>query len=233
MSMLLCYYFAMENLNNIVNKQRATFREKFKQAVSEIEALAKKIKPEGITDDIFTEFYSNSEGRRWQNEFLEILENKISKEIYQQFQEILKERKDYKCLGCATCCNLACSEFSPDELKKRAEGGDNFAKQFLSIFIPYSSKEEARKVYPEYIALLEENKEDEVYFYHCPKLTEDKRCSDYENRPQICRDFPDNPLTLLPVSCGFCGWKEKSEDMTLLLHAMIEIVEYYKEKIPR
>lgn len=222
----------MEDLNNIVNKQRAKFREKFKQAVSEVQNQAEKIKPQSISADIFTEFPPDSDGRNWQNEFLEILENKISKEIYLQFQEILKERKDYKCLGCATCCNLACSEYSPQELQKRAENGDNFSKQFLSIFIPYKDKEEARKVYPEYIALLEENKEDEVYFYHCPKLTKDKRCSDYANRPQICRDFPDNPLCILPSSCGFCDWREKTEDTTLYLHAMIEVVEYYKEKIP-
>ena len=103
----------MKDLNNIVNKQRAKFREKFKQAVSEVQNQAEKIKPQSISADIFTEFPPDSDGRKWQNEFLEILENKISKEIYLQFQEILKERKDYKCLGCATCCNLACSEYSP------------------------------------------------------------------------------------------------------------------------
>ena len=222
----------MEDLNNIVNKQRAKFREKFKQAVNEIQELAEGIKPKGLEADIFTEFPPDSEGRKWQTEFLNLLENKISKEVYIKFQNILKERSDYKCLGCATCCNLACSEYSPEELKRRAENGDNFSKQFLSIFVPYKDKEEARKVYPEYIALLEENKEDEVYFYHCPKLTEDKRCSDYENRPQICRDFPDNPLCILPTSCGFYLWREKSEEQTLYLHAMIEVVEYYKEKIP-
>ena len=113
----------MEDLNNIVNKQRAKFREKFKQAVSEVQNQAEKIKPQSISADIFTEFPPDSNGRKWQNEFLEILENKISKEIYLQFQEILKERKDYKCLGCATCCNLACSEYSPQELQKRAGWG--------------------------------------------------------------------------------------------------------------
>ncbi len=222
----------MKDLNSILEHQREKFRAAFKSSVEEIQKRIDELRPADVQDDVFTKFPLDSSGRKWQMAVLEMLEKDISKDVFVKFQQILNERNNYKCNGCAICCNLACSEFSPDELKKRAENGDNFARQFLSIFIPYSTKEEARKVYPEYIALLEKNKENEVYFYHCPKLTKDKRCSDYENRPQICRDFPDNPLTLLPVSCGFCGWKEKSEDMTLLLHAIIEIVEYYKEKIP-
>ena len=222
----------MKDLNSILDNQRAKFREVFKYSVNELQKRIDEIKPSGVEGDIFSEFPTESSGRKWQIDVLNMLENDISKDIYLKFNEILAERKNYHCNCCATCCNLACSEFSPDELKSRAENGDNFAKQFLSIFVPYKTKEEARKVYPEYIALLEQNKEDDVYFYHCPKLTADKKCSDYENRPQICRDFPDNPLTLLPSVCGFCEWKNENEQMTLLLHAMIEIVEYYKEKIP-
>ncbi len=222
----------MKDLDSILAHQREKFREVFSYSVTELQKRIDEIKPKDVQEDIFTEFPQDSSGKKWQIAVLNMLENDISKDIYLKFQEILKDRKSYHCNGCATCCNLACSEYSPEELKKRAENGDNFAKQFLSIFIPYSSKEEARKIYPEYIELLEKNKENQVYFYHCPKLTADNRCSDYENRPQICQDFPDNPLTLLPESCGFCKWKEKSENMTLLLHAMIEIVEYYKQKIP-
>ena len=222
----------MKDLNSILENQRAKFREVFKYSASELQKRIDEIKPSDVEGDVFSEFPTESSGRKWQTDVLNMLENDISKDIYLKFNEILAERKNYHCNGCATCCNLACSEFSPDELAERAKNGDKFAGQFLSVFVPYESKEEARKVYPEYIELLEQNKENEVYFYHCPKLTKDKKCSDYENRPQICRDFPDNPLALLPVTCGFCDWKNKSEEMTLLLHAMIEIVEYYKEKIP-
>ena len=51
--------------------------------------------------------------------------------------------------------------------------------------------------------MLIDNNESGYYFYHCPRVTKDNRCPDYENRPQICRDFPDNPLAFLPLSCGF------------------------------
>lgn len=223
----------MSSLNSSVENLRKEYREIFLQSVSEIQKKIEAIRPTGVEGEIFDEFQKGSDGQKWQKAVLVMLEEDVSKEIYRKFQEILAYRNQFNCVGCATCCNLACSEFSPEELKQKAENGDNFAKQFTSIFIPYDSKEEARKIYPEYIQMLEENKEDEVYFYHCPKLTKDKRCSDYENRPQICRDFPDNPLSILPKSCGYKKWKEEIEPVTLMLHSMVEIVRYYKENICR
>ena len=116
--------------------------------------------------------------------------------------------------------------------------------------LEYTSIDELNRIYdmigelPDYIAdsleeflsgyvTLEELVEhkDEVYFYHCPKLTKDNRCSDYENRPQICRDFPDNALSILPKTCGYKGWKEEVEPIALMLHSMVEIIEYYKERL--
>lgn len=223
----------MNSLNSSVENLRKEYREIFLQSVNEIQKKIEAIRPTGVEGEIFDEFQKGSDGQNWQKAVLVMLEEDVSKEIYRKFQEILAYRNQFNCVGCATCCNLACSEFSPEELRQKAENGDNFAKQFTSIFIPYDSKEEARKIYPEYIQMLEENKEDEVYFYHCPKLTKDKRCSDYENRPQICRDFPDNPLSILPKSCGYKKWKEEIEPVTLMLHSMVEIVQYYKENICR
>lgn len=221
----------MSKLYSSVENLRKEYREIFSKTAEEIQRRVDEIKPESVQGEIFDEFPEGSDGRKWQTAVLDMFENDISKEVYRKFQEILAYRENFHCAGCATCCNLACSEFSPEELRQKAENGDNFAKQFTSIFIPYDSKEEARKIYPEYIQMLEDNKEDDVYFYHCPKLTEDNRCSDYENRPQICRDFPDNPLSILPNSCGYKKWKEEIEPVTLMLHSMLEIIQYYKENI--
>lgn len=221
----------MNNLSSSVENLRKKYREIFEKSVEEIQTRIDRIKPDNISGDIFDCFEKGSIGYLWQKDVLSLLENEISKEVYRKFQEILAYRNNFQCIGCATCCNLACSEFSPEELKKKADNGDNFASQFLSVFIPYNSKEEAIKVYPEYITMLDESKEDKVYFYHCPKLTGDNRCSDYENRPQICRDFPDNPLSILPKSCGYKKWKEEIEPVTLMLHSMVEIIEYYCDKI--
>ena len=227
---ILCYHSVMNDLNASLDNLKTRYREIFQKSVDEIQKRIDEIKPD-IDGNIFDEYPPQSLGRKWQRAVIDMLENDISKDLYIKFQEVLAYRKNFKCVGCATCCNLACSEFSPEELRQKAQNGDNFAKQFLSVFIPYNSKEEARAVYPDYIELLEEHKEDNVYFYHCPKLTKDNRCSDYENRPDICRKFPDNPLSLLPSKCGYRQWKEEVEPLTLMLHSMIEIIDYYKEKI--
>lgn len=221
----------MSDLNNTINSLRKEYREIFLKSAEEIKTKVEAIRPKGLKGEIFDKYEKDSDGYLWQKNTLDLLQNNISKEIYRKLNEILAYRTKFKCVGCATCCNLACSEFSPEELKQKAQNGDNFAKQFLSVFIPYNSKEEARKVYPEYIELLEKNKEYDVYFYHCPKLTEDKRCPDYENRPQICRDFPDNPLSILPSACGYKKWKEEVEPIALMLHSMVEIIDFYIGKI--
>ena len=221
----------MSDLDNTIKSLRKEYREIFLKSAEEIKAKVEALRPQGLKGEIFDKYERGSEGFLWQKKVLDLLQNDISKEIYRKLNEILAYRAQFNCTGCATCCNLACSEFSPEELKEKAQNGDNFAQQFLSVFIPYNSKEEAREVYPEYIELLEKNKEYDVYFYHCPKLTEDKRCSDYENRPQICRDFPDNPLSILPDTCGYKKWKEEVEPIALMLHSMVEIIDFYCAKI--
>ncbi|MDD3238469.1 MAG: YkgJ family cysteine cluster protein [Candidatus Gastranaerophilales bacterium] len=173
--------------------------------------------------------------KEWQKEALSKLKNEISRDIYVRLQQILAYREDFHCEKCALCCNFACSEFSPSELKQKADNGDKFATQFLSVFIPYENIDEAKKIYPEYVSLLEAKYGDteSVYFYHCPKLSENNLCNDYENRPDVCRDFPNNPLAILPDSCGFKPWKDEIEVIALSLHALLEIVEYYIEKIEK
>lgn len=221
----------MTDLNEQLTDLRKKYRNIFLDSTDSINQLINKIKPQNVNGDLFDSYPIDSDGYVWQKAAKNLLQEDISKNIYRKLQEILAYRSKFSCKSCATCCNLACSEFSPEELKQKAKNGDNFAKQFLSIFIPYPSKEEARKIYPEYIQLLEENNETDVYFYHCPKLTKDNLCSYYENRPQICRDFPDNPLSILPKSCGYKAWKDEIEPIALMLHSMIEIVGFYLKRL--
>lgn len=222
----------MTELAGTIKNMKKKYREIFLKSVDAIRSRVEEIKPPDAEGDIFDTFDKNSAGESWQAAVLDMFENDISHEIYRKWREILAYRNNFHCKGCATCCNLACSEFSPDELKLKAENGDKFASQFTSIFIPYKSDKEAEKVYPEYLKLLSDTIDEKVYFYHCPKLDECKRCSDYENRPQICRDFPDNPLSILPESCGFYEWRQEVEPVALMLHSMMEIIDYYRQKIP-
>jgi len=166
----------MTDLNSKINTMKQKYREIFLKSVEAINERIQEIRPDEIEGDIFDTFEKDSKGAQWQSAVLEMFEKDISKEIYRKWKEILDYRKNFHCKGCATCCNLACSEFSPEELKEKAANGDKFATQFMSIFVPYQTREEAEKIYPEYLKLLAELKEDEVYFYHCPKLTDCKRC---------------------------------------------------------
>ena len=222
----------MNELDNVLNSMKEKYREIFLKSADAIKDRVDEIKPIDFDGDIFDTYSSDSVGVSLQDAVLKMFGDDISHEIFRKWNEIIAYRQNFHCKGCATCCNLACSEFSPEELKLRAANGDNFAKQFTSIFIPYNSKEEFKDIYPEYIKLLEKHTDDDVYFYHCPKLNDCKKCSDYENRPQICRDFPDNPLCILPESCGFYEWRKEVEPVAMMLHAMVEIIDYYKKKIP-
>lgn len=178
------------------------------------------------------EDFSNRTAKMDPGEFNAYLTNEIFHEICKSETKIIETKEKYSCQGCALCCKLAASEFSPEELRQKAQNNDNFAGQFLSIFVPYENEEDARKVYPEYFELLKEKAEGEkVYFYHCPKVTSDNKCPDYENRPQICSDFPDNPISLLPRTCGYKHWKEEVEEIALRTHALVDIVDFYKDKI--
>lgn len=226
-----CYNVVMNSVEQQLNKQKAQYREIFLKSVDEIQKKLDEIKPEGLNGELLDWYAPESVGYEWQKKALTLLNDEISQEVFRKLQEVLAYREMFKCQGCATCCRLACSEFSPEELKQKAANGDNFAKQFTSVFIPYETIEEAEAVYPEYIELLRGKVEGDVYFYHCPKLTDDNRCSDYENRPQICRDFPDNPLAVLPEKCGYRAWKDEINPVALMLHSMVEIIDFYKEKL--
>jgi len=232
----------MSNLSSDIDNFKKKYREVFLSSSEAISQKIEKIRPDAVCSscgkncemeiDLFEKFPSDCEYSKWQQNVLAILDGEIMPYVHEKWTKMFKYRNNFGCNGCATCCRLACSEFSYEQLQQKAQNGDKFATQFISVFIPYKDENDARKIYPEYFELLSEKMENEkVYFYHCPKLTSDSRCSDYENRPQICRDFPDNPLSILPKSCAFSSWKKEIEPTALELHATLEIVDFYKSKI--
>ena len=194
----------MENITNSINNMREMYRRIFKECFDECLA---KIDNLNSDDDV-----------------LNFLDDYYQQIIFER-AELLSQKDLCKCICCGSCCKLACSEFSPEELREKSHNGDEFARQFLSVFVPYSSKEDARRVYPDYIEMLENNNVENVFFYHCNKVTKDNKCSDYENRPQICKDFPDNPLALLPKNCGYVKWKEEVQEKALRYRALIDILD--------
>ena len=236
----------MNSLQNDIIKTKKIYTELFFRSQKAIDIQLNALKTESLCNkckencdidfnkiNLFQKFPEGCRYKFWQEAALNHLENKISKDIYLKIQEIESKRKNFVCKRCTSCCKLASSEYSYEELKERAQNGDKFSQEFISIFVPYQNIEEPRKIYPDYIALLEEKFEDQtqLHFYYCPKLGENGLCTDYENRPNICKDFPNNPLVALPLKCSFNEWKETVEITALTLHALIDIIGFYKEKL--
>lgn len=220
----------MNELSNKLDNLKSKYREIFLKTAEDIHEKLLKLKPD-IKGEIFDKYPKDSAGKLWQKQTIELLNEDYKTALNKGLNQIKNNYERYSCKYCGTCCKLACSEFSPAELQIKAKYGDKFAQQFTQTFIPYESLDEARNIFPEYIKMLEENQQSGYYFYHCPKVTEDNKCPDYETRPQICRDFPDNPLAFLPPLCGFKDWKLKSELISLKLNAEAEITKFYIEKI--
>lgn len=223
----------MENLSGQLNSLRNQYRQMFLEYAKSLQDEIYTLKPTGCNGEIFDSYEGDSLGQSWQKRVLNLINKKLKEEISSNLQIVAMARKSCHCVGCGVCCKFAVSEFSPVELSQKAESGDSFAKQFISTFVPYSSIGEAQKIFPEYLEMLNRQNENNYYIYHCPKVTSDNRCPDYENRPQICRDFPDNPIAFLPLTCGYKDWKSKSEPIMLKLNAMAEILNYYKAMLEK
>ena len=148
-------------------------------------------------------------------------------------RKLIKERRNnYSCKMCGACCRLAISEFSPTELLQKSLNGDKYAKEFISVFTPYNDESEAEKQFKLYVDLINETGE-KVYYYHCNKVTEDNKCSDYENRPSICRDYPDNPIQMLHPTCAYFGWHESIQKIVLTIKAITEIREHFRNELKK
>jgi len=234
----------MNILQNEIINTRKIYRDLFKNAQIAIDKQIDSLKKASLCNkckencdinfneiSVTQKFPSNCRYRFWQEAALDLLENKISKDILEKISAVDAHRENFSCQMCGSCCKLASSEFSFEQLQERAKNGDKFSKDFVSVFVPYKSEEEAKNAFPEYFELLNDVVNDgRIYYYYCPKLVGNS-CSDYENRPDICKDFPHNPLKLLPSTCSFNAWKNDIAKQSMLLKAKTDIIEFYKTKL--
>lgn len=128
-------------------------------------------------------------------------------------ENYLAKRPQHLCHMCGKCCRMSTTSTPYEELKKLAAEGHQGAIDFLSIFVPYKSIEEARKVEPEVVdniikQLASDGKFDEntTTFYGCKYLRDDNLCSRYETRLDLCKHCPSTPWSIVPPGCGFEGW---------------------------
>lgn len=156
--------------------------------------------------------------------------------------DFIKNRPQRLCKMCGRCCRVATTPKTFEELNELAKSGDESAQDFLRLFEPYPSLEEARKVVPEIVdniighlqkgALYEEDK---LTFYRCRYIQDNNLCGIYQDRPELCDRFPSTPWAVEPPGCGFEGWlfqkreetkqkiRRQKENLLFLENALLEL----------
>ncbi|MEB3287078.1 MAG: YkgJ family cysteine cluster protein [Vampirovibrionales bacterium] len=182
--------------------------------------------------------------QHWQKACLDYLEGAYGRNLLSNIGEMNRARDAVSCHQCGVCCRFASSEFSYEQLQEKAQQGDAFARQFTSVFLPYTDTHAARLRFPELVddilkevRLQQAGAKDEnnpadtspVYFYHCPYIGEDNQCTIYGSpkRPDICQSYPDTPLTFIYQRCAWKPWKDEYHQQAMKTHGAIELALYY------
>lgn len=111
------------------------------------------------------------------------------------------------------CCRILTykGSLSHEDLITLAQSDDPDAanaREFLSIAVPYDSREEVERIAPVFVervlqASCKSNPED-VTFFRCRYLGEDSLCQIHEDRPTGCRAYPfPHEKTIFHPGCGF------------------------------
>ena len=225
-------------------RMEALYKEIFTEAARAIRNEIDKFKPEHNCKfctipcdiqkpDIFAVFPPGCPYSAWQIKALSYLTNEYKSKLRVSKKAMMEKKKEYSCVQCGNCCKLAVSEFNPMQLKQKALRGDKYAREFISIYVPYESEEMAEAICPEFYGKLKDlmNANERLYFYYCSKLGADDLCSDYENRPDICKDFPLTAMKILPDTCGYMPWHNLVERQAMSIKAREDLIAFYKEKI--
>ncbi len=145
-----------------------------------------------------------------------------------------------RCCSTGDCCKGVSPSTPFYKLLKRAAEGDEFARNFFSIMIPYASHAEARQVVPGIVAKTVEaarklpefeNDEYDVVFYRCRYLQEDNRCGVHEDRPQFCRDYPDTPFVVMAPECAYIPWAKACKKKYFEMREKVSHLEELKAEL--
>ena len=119
-------------------------------------------------------------------------------------KDFLERRPQRLCKMCGKCCRMAVASIPHEELVAKANSGEQSAIEFLEIFEPYESYEEAMKVDEATVKNIPDYKS--RTFYKCRFIQDNNLCSRYETRYEVCKMFPTSPWAIVPPGCGFEGW---------------------------
>ncbi|MCA9788831.1 MAG: YkgJ family cysteine cluster protein [Cyanobacteria bacterium HKST-UBA06] len=142
------------------------------------------------------------------------------------------------CHKCGRCCRSATTFNSYPKLLELVEQGDQEAIDFLEIFEPFDSVEQARAVVPEQVQrVIDEVSHrkdmhlDELTFYHCRYVTEEGMCGIYERRPRCCSEAPYHGWSMMPPGCGFEGWQFEQREMQKAEIRKLKEIQYQMEAL--
>lgn len=131
------------------------------------------------------------------------------------------------------CCRGAAQVAPWRNLLQNAANGDVTARDFLNQFVPYPDLNSARTQAPDGVAASLEiarargDCEEVVVFYRCRFLKGQSECQIYEDRPGLCRDFPESPFGAIPRCCGYyeatCRSREKLTALRQELSSLKEL----------
>lgn len=177
--------------------------------------------------------------RAWQLAVLHCLEVEVGGEILTKLQQIEAYKNTFNCHMCGACCRLASTDSPYQDMLKRASTGDEFARQFTSVFLPYISRQQAAEKAPELVTAVlaesveEADGEERVFFYHCPYVGEDNRCTVFgtDKRPAICGTYPETPLAFIQAQCAWKPWKTETHTDTLLAHGLLALASDWAGKL--
>ncbi len=150
-------------------------------------------------------------------------------------ENYLNRRPQDLCKMCGKCCKVVTTPVPYEELLEKAKNNDKAAKDFLDIFVPFDSIEAAREKDASIVDnIIDTMKSDNpdfspegMTFYTCKYLGKDNKCTNYEERPALCRRFPATPWAITPPDCGFEGWLfwKREEIKEKIRHEKEELLE--------
>ncbi|HEY9685926.1 MAG TPA: YkgJ family cysteine cluster protein [Coleofasciculaceae cyanobacterium] len=144
-----------------------------------------------------------------------------------------------KCCNTGDCCKGASPSVPYHQLLAKAVAGEDFARGFFSIMVPYASHAEAERVVPGLVQRtirasekLEDFKSPEdIVFYRCRYQTADDKCGIWEDRPQFCRDYPDTPFVVMAPGCAFEPWAAACKDKYTAMKAEVAKLKELKAEL--
>lgn len=240
----------MEDHYRLLADTKQQYREMFRQAAQSLEAQLMGLRPQFncpdcdgsgwlVFSDCVKPLHIQCGYRAWQAAALRLVETHVGGEILAKLQQIESYKNTFSCHMCGACCRMASTDAPYEEMRRRAEAGDDFARQFISVFLPYESRQKAREKAPDIVeavlaeAGLEADGDERIFFYHCPYVGEDNRCTVFgtEKRPAICGSYPETPLSFVYKKCAWKPWKDQTHTDTLLAHGLLAFCTDLSQKL--